>query len=138
MLQTKCKEEIKMDQKSNLDLAYEYIVESKAAKQFSDIWNYICEKQGYSDDEKSLKIGKFYTNLSLDSRFVQLGDNMWDLRCNQTFDKVHIDINAIYSEDELTASDSENEDDDDDEDESIPTKEEEGEEADDSTEEVIK
>ena len=34
----------------------------------------------------------------MDGRFVNLGDNQWDLRTNQTYDKVHIDMNDVYSD----------------------------------------
>ena len=56
----------------------------------------------------------FYTNLTLDSRFVNVGDNKWDLRERLPFEKVHIDMNDIYNDDEegyeeLTSSDSEDE-----------------------------
>ena len=56
---------------------------------------------GYELLEKSEAdeyISDFYTNLSLDERFVLLEDNNWDLRERQSFDKVHIDMNDVYSE----------------------------------------
>ena len=40
----------------------------------------------------------FYTNLSLDGRFVTLGENEWDLRSRQKYEKVHIDMNDVYSD----------------------------------------
>ena len=40
------------------------------------------------------------TQLTLDGRFVTLGENVWDLRIRHTFDKVHIDMNEVYSDDE--------------------------------------
>ena len=45
-------------------------------------------------------ISFFYTNLTLDGRFVNVGDNKWNLRERVTFDKVHIDMNEIYVDDE--------------------------------------
>ena len=51
-----------------------------------------------TDEESLAKIAQFYTNLSLDGRFVTLGNNEWDLRKNQTYDKVHIDMNDVYSD----------------------------------------
>jgi DNA-directed RNA polymerase subunit delta len=38
--------------------------------------------------------------LCVDGRFVTLGNNTWDLRTRHTFDKVHIDMNEIYNEEE--------------------------------------
>ena len=45
-------------------------------------------------------ISFFYTNLTLDGRFVNVGENKWNLRERVTFDKVHIDMNEIYVEEE--------------------------------------
>ena len=53
---------------------------------------------GMNEEEAEQNISKFYTKLTLDERFVLLEDNTWDLRERQSFDKVHIDMNDIYSE----------------------------------------
>ena len=66
----------------------------------NDLWNQVAEVQNYPEEEKATKVGKFYTNLILDGRFVNLGDNVWDLRERNTFDKVHIDMSECYSEEE--------------------------------------
>ena len=36
--------------------------------------------------------------MTLDGRFVLLGDNLWDLRNRHTFEKVHIDMKDAYNE----------------------------------------
>ena len=58
-------------------------------------------------------ISFFYTNLTLDGRFVNVGDNKWNLRERVTFDKVHIDMNDIYADDEeeMIEDEEENKDD---------------------------
>ena len=85
--------------KSNLDVAYE-IVKNVESISFNDLWNQVAEVQNFTEEEKATKVGKFYTNLILDGRFVNLGDNVWDLRERNTFDKVHIDMSECYSEEE--------------------------------------
>lgn len=85
--------------KSNLDVAYE-IVKNVESISFNDLWNQVAEVQNYTEEEKATKVGKFYTNLILDGRFVNLGDNVWDLRERNTFDKVHIDMSECYSDEE--------------------------------------
>ncbi len=97
MLLTKCNRRIYMT-KSMLDIAYDYVVEQKNEVSFSDIWNHIVKTLDLSDSEAEAKVARFYTNLMLDGRFVDLGDNVWDLRSKHTFDKVHIDMNDVYSE----------------------------------------
>ena len=86
--------------KSNLEIAYEIVKSANKAVKFQDIWSKIVAEQGYTEEEAARQIGRFYTNLSLDGRFVTLGENTWDLRVNHTFDKVHIDMNDVYTEDE--------------------------------------
>ncbi len=51
-----------------------------------------------SEEDGRKVISQFYTNLTLDGRFVDLKDNEWGLRERETYDKVHIDMNAVYSE----------------------------------------
>ncbi len=92
--------------KSNLDVAYDLISSKSEAVSFKDIWEEVVRVQGYDQELARRLMGQFYTNLSLDGRFVTLGENTWDLRSRHTFDKVHIDMNDVYSDVE-TVSDEE-------------------------------
>ncbi|MDD4154618.1 MAG: DNA-directed RNA polymerase subunit delta, partial [Bacilli bacterium] len=69
---------------------------------FHELWEMVCQKAGLNKEETRGRISHFYTNLSLDGRFVTLPDNFWDLRANHTFDKVHIDMNDVYTDVETT------------------------------------
>lgn len=92
-----------MSEKSMLDLAYEVISGTKELPiSFHELWEAVCQKAGLSKEETRRQISRFYTNLSLDGRFVALPDNFWDLRAHHTFDKVHIDMNDVYTEVETT------------------------------------
>lgn len=83
---------------SMVDVAYDVITENHRIMNFQELYSEVALKLGFSDEEKLDKISKFYTNLSLDGRFVTLGNNEWDLRINQTYDKTHIDVNDVYTE----------------------------------------
>lgn len=83
---------------SMVDVAYSYLKETNCKVKFNDLFNVISERIGFTEEEKENLISNFYTNLSLDGRFVTLGNNEWDLRSNQTYDKVHIDMNDIYTD----------------------------------------
>ncbi len=83
---------------SMVDVAYDVITENHRIMNFQELYSEVAVKLGFSDEEKLDKISKFYTNLSLDGRFVTLGNNEWDLRTNQTYDKTHIDVNDVYTE----------------------------------------
>lgn len=83
--------------KSLLDIAFDYVSSKQEAVPFQAIWEYVCAESGMIKEEADRKVGRFYTNLSLDGRFVTLGSNTWDLRSRNTFDKVHIDMKDVYS-----------------------------------------
>ena len=93
--------------RSLIEYAYEFVSSKKGSSSFNDIWAYVVEKSGLSEEEASNRISKFYTNLMLDGRFVTLGENVWDLRVRHTFDKVHIDMKDVYSDVEASDEDSE-------------------------------
>ena len=84
--------------KSLLDIAYELVKERGQAVSLAEIWDVVCKEAGLSEEEAKAKIGRFYTNLMLDGRFVNLGDNNWDLRTRHTFDKYHIDMRDAYTD----------------------------------------
>ncbi len=83
---------------SMVDVAYSVLKEKGEIIKFSDLFNEVALRLELTDAEKADNISTFYTGLSLDGRFVNLGDNEWDLRANQTYDKVHIDMNDVYSD----------------------------------------
>lgn len=86
--------------KSFVDTAYEAIVRNGAELPFTTLWNTVCEELGLTEEDRVNRVSYFYTQLTLDGRFVTLGENVWDLRIRHTFDKVHIDMNEIYSDEE--------------------------------------
>ena len=96
--------------KSLLDLAYDYVSQSKEQVSFKDLWAYVVEKVGLDEETAARRVSAFYTNLMLDGRFVTLGENQWDLRSRHTFDKVHIDMKDVYSDVETDDDDDEEED----------------------------
>jgi DNA-directed RNA polymerase subunit delta len=83
---------------SMVDVAYSALVQFGKVVSFSELYDDVCNKLEFTDEEKKNNISRFYTNLSLDGRFVTLGNNMWDLRKNQTYDKVRIDMNDVYND----------------------------------------
>jgi len=84
--------------KSMVDVAYDIVKNHTEPILFKDLFAEVVELLALTEDEKRQYIAKFYTSLSLDGRFVDLRDNYWDLRDRQTYDKVHIDMNDVYSD----------------------------------------
>ena len=99
-------------EKSNLDVAFELVSKKKNPVVFSKLWEKVSQIQGLSEEEAKKRASKFYTALSLDGRFITLGDNTWDLRSRYTFDKVHIDMNEVYSDEADEVEDEDRSEDD--------------------------
>ena len=100
-----------MVKQSNVDIAFDIVSANSSPITFADLWAKLCEVNNYPEQEAARKIGSFYTSLLLDGRFVNLGDNTWDLRSRYKFDKVTLDVNECYSdEDEVDEDPEENED----------------------------
>ena len=72
---------------------------------FADLWTAVRSELEMDDVEASARIGFFYTDLSMNGQVVALGDNTWDLRKRQKYDKVHVDIQDVYSEVEQSSGD---------------------------------
>jgi len=87
-----------MLKRSMVEVGYELLNKKQGPQSFGKFWNEVSEVLGLDNEEAQEYVSDFYTNLSLDERFVLLEDNYWDLRDRQSFDKVHIDMNDVYSE----------------------------------------
>lgn len=87
-----------MTNKSNVDVAFDIVSANSSPISFKDLWDKICQEQEIAIDVAAKRIGDFYTSLLLDGRFINLGDNTWDLRSRYTFEKATLDTNQCYSD----------------------------------------
>lgn len=71
-----------------IDIAYDVLSNSKKAVVFIDLWNNVSEIKGLTQSQKEDKIAQFYTDLSLDGRFVNMEDNRWDLKSRHRLEEV--------------------------------------------------
>ena len=99
------KENLIKERESKTDIAYRLMSKKKKERNFYDLWEEVKAEWAKVVDPEELEnidedISFFYTNLTLDGRFVNVGDNKWNLRERVTFDKVHIDMNDIYAEED--------------------------------------
>ena len=83
---------------SMVDVAYSILKNGPLSMKFKDLYDEVLKLKEMSEEDGRKAISQFYTNLTLDGRFVDLKDNEWGLRERETYDKVHIDMNAVYSE----------------------------------------
>lgn len=86
--------------KSMLDVAYEIVRESDGPVSYQEILSKVGKTLELDQETLLKKAAQLYTNLLRDGRFVTLGENTWDLRTRNKFDKVHIDMNLIYREED--------------------------------------
>lgn len=86
--------------RSMVEIAYELMSKKKKAVNFYKLWQEVSEVKGFDEEEKNEKESLFYTNITLDGRFITVGENNWDLRSRHKFDEVHIDMNDIYTDED--------------------------------------
>lgn len=91
-----------MQEKSLLDYGYDVLTGKNEPVKFIDLFNEVISASGLelTDDEKKRRMSKFYTQLSLDGRFITLTDNYWDLRSRHVFEQVHLDMIDAYSDED--------------------------------------
>lgn len=68
---------------------------------FAELLTAVGELLGITDEDRlSAVASKFYTDLTCDGRFVIKEKNTWVLREHELFANIHIDMNAVYVDDE--------------------------------------
>ena len=65
---------------SMVNVAFDVLTENKRMMNFLELFKEVCKRLEFNDEQACDRISNFYTNLTLDGRFVNLGDNEWDLR----------------------------------------------------------
>jgi DNA-directed RNA polymerase subunit delta len=65
---------------SLIELAFEYMKNSKQPIAFNDLVKAIVAATEISDKEIRSRLAQFYTDLNIDGRFLSLGENRWGLR----------------------------------------------------------
>ena len=83
---------------SMVDVAYSILKNEGSILSFTELFDKVAEKLELTESEKNDRISSFYTDSSLDGRLVNVKDNKWDLRVNQKYENVHMDINDVYAE----------------------------------------
>lgn len=100
-----------MDNKSMVDVAFDLMSKKKKAMDFYKLWQEVSEVKGFDEEQINEKESLFYTNITLDGRFITVGENKWDLRSRHKFEEVHIDMNDIYADEEAEEEEPEEEED---------------------------
>ena len=83
-----------------VDIAYELMSKKKREVAFAKLWEEVSQIRGLTQAQADDRIAQFYTDMTLDDRFVHLKDNKWDLRSRHKFEEVVIKTDAILVDDE--------------------------------------
>lgn len=82
--------------KSMADVAYDYLANQKKAIAFKELWSEVSSVTGIGDD----RVASFYSDLSIDGRFVQLDGNKWDLKQHLKFEDTQINLAELEVDDD--------------------------------------
>jgi len=102
-IQDYTKEELK--EFSFVDVALLVLQEKTSPRSLQEITDEIITVLDYSKDEAYDKIASFYTQLTIDGRFVILSDGKWDLRERHTHDVLKLESNTFELDLDLYESD---------------------------------
>ena len=86
--------------KSMVDVAYDLMSTKKKAIVFLKLWEEVCQVMAFTKQQEEDNIAQFYSDLSLDDRFVNVGENKWDLRERHTNHEVVVDTEYLITDDE--------------------------------------
>lgn len=84
---------------SKLDIAFNLLTKKKKPTPFLKLWEEISQIEALSPSQQEDQIAQFYSDLCLDSRFVNMGENKWDLRSRHTFSETVIDTDDYLDDD---------------------------------------
>lgn len=103
---------------SMTDVAFEIITNTKDGLVFKDLFNEVARLQNLDVESNDEYISNFFTNLSLDGRFIILKNNVVDLTNRHTLKEREVDLQSLYDESEEEAVEIEYDNDDPSDDES--------------------
>lgn len=78
-----------------IDVTFELLVEKNSPIDYSVLLDQVAEIQGLSQERKQERIAHLYTQMSLDGRFVNLGDNRWALRSWYPFEQTEEELSQM-------------------------------------------
>ena len=94
--------------KSMIEVAYQVLSDNNGPMPFVQLWTAVSKEMGFTQTQFEDNIAQFYTDLSLEGRFLNMPGNTWDLRSRHTYSESVMDTDSIaIDEDEADEDDSE-------------------------------
>lgn len=88
-----------------IDVAYDLMKTKRKAVVFIKLWQEVCQVMAFTKEQEEENIAQFYSDLSLDDRFVTVGGNKWDLKERHTYKEVVVDTEEIIIDENDDESD---------------------------------
>ncbi len=84
-----------MSTKSMINVAFDLMTKKRKPVTFLKLWEDVATVMSFTPEQEEDNIAQFYNDLSLDDRFVCIGENKWDLRSRHTFNEVVVDTDEL-------------------------------------------
>lgn len=86
--------------RSMTDIAFQVMEEHRSSMPFVQLWTTVSKELGFNETQFEDNIAQFYTDLSMDGRFLSMPQNTWDLRSRHTYSETVMDTDSISLEEE--------------------------------------
>ena len=77
---------------SMIEVVHSVLGDKKQATTFNELVQEIARVLGLSQEQVNAKIAQFYTDLNIDGRFINLGENRWGLRSWYPYEQIDEEI----------------------------------------------
>jgi DNA-directed RNA polymerase subunit delta len=81
--------------KSMIETAYQILSANQDKMPFVALWTDVAKEMGYNESQFNDNIAQFYTDLSIDNRFLNFPGNVWDLKSRHTYSESVMDTDSI-------------------------------------------
>ncbi len=89
-----------MSSKSLSDIAYDRLKQKEEKVLFNELWKEVSAEAKFPEAVAKRKLASFYNAIMLDSRFISLEGNMWDLRERHAEDTLVLDPDLLEDYDD--------------------------------------
>lgn len=75
-----------------IEVVHSVLEDKRQATSFHDLVQEIAQVLGLSQEQVAAKIAQFYTDLNIDGRFINLGENRWGIRSWYPYEQIDEEI----------------------------------------------
>ncbi|MES5941500.1 MULTISPECIES: DNA-directed RNA polymerase subunit delta [unclassified Bacillus cereus group] len=77
---------------SMIEVVHSVLGDKRQATTFNELVREIAQVLGLSQEQVNAKLAQFYTDLNIDGRFINLGENRWGLRSWYPYEQIDEEI----------------------------------------------